>query len=118
MRDAHSWTIYFGFLTAFGVQGSGCVNYWVGAVDARNHEYAQLMRKFQVEANLHDASKGSLSEQLTVNRDLQVSLAPESPPLDPSLIICHHSNAYLLPVLQLCGRPKLRFSSSWSSLAM
>jgi len=54
------------------VQSGGSVNYWVGAVDARNREYAQLMRKFQVEANLHDTSKGSLSDQLLANQGLQV----------------------------------------------
>lgn len=49
------------------------MNYWVGAVDARNREYAQLMRKFQVEANLHDATKRSLSQQLHDRQALQVS---------------------------------------------
>ena len=52
------------------------MNYWVSAVDARNREYAQLMRKFQVEANLHDASKRSMSEQLLVKHELQVSDSP------------------------------------------
>lgn len=55
------------------LQGGGAVNYWVGAVDARNREYAQLMRKFQVEANLHDATKRSLSQQLQDKQALQVS---------------------------------------------
>ncbi len=50
------------------------MNYWVSAVDARNREYAQLMRKFQVEANLHDASKRSLSEHLLAKQELQVCL--------------------------------------------
>ncbi len=50
------------------------MNYWVSAVDARNREYAQLMRKFQVEANLHDAFKRSLSEQLLAKQELQVCL--------------------------------------------
>lgn len=52
------------------------MNYWVSAVDARNREYAQLMRKFQVEANLHDASKRSMSEQLLAKHELQVSDLP------------------------------------------
>ena len=50
------------------------MNYWVSAVDARNREYAQLMRKFQVEANLHDTSKRSLSEQFLAKQELQVCL--------------------------------------------
>ena len=54
------------------VQGGGSVSYWVAAVDARNREYAQLMRKFQVEANLHDAAKRSLSEQIHTRHKLQV----------------------------------------------
>lgn len=53
------------------------MNYWVGAVDARNREYAQLMRKFQVEANLHDATKRSLSQQLRDTQALQVSAQSE-----------------------------------------
>ena len=53
------------------------MNYWVGAVDARNREYAQLMRKFQVEANLHDATKRSLSQQLHDKQTLQVSAQSE-----------------------------------------
>jgi len=56
------------------MQGGALVNYWVSAVDARNREYAQLMRKFQVEANLHDTSKRSLSEQLLAKQELQVCL--------------------------------------------
>ena len=60
------------------VQGGGSVNYWVGAMDARNREYAQLMRKFQVEANLHDATKRSLSEQLHDKQALQVSCISHS----------------------------------------
>ncbi|KAA6417005.1 MAG: hypothetical protein FRX49_13040 [Trebouxia sp. A1-2] len=55
--------------------GGALVNYWVSAVDARNREYAQLMRKFQVEANLHDASKRSLSEQLLAKHELQEKVA-------------------------------------------
>ena len=61
------------FTTVLCLQGGGSVNYWVGAVDARNKEYAQLMRKYQVEANLHDATKRSLSEQLHDKQALQVS---------------------------------------------
>ena len=49
------------------------MNFWVASVDARNREYAQLMRKFQVETNLHDASKRTLSEQLHANHVLKVS---------------------------------------------
>ena len=60
-------------VTVLCLQGGGSVNYWVGAVDARNKEYAQLMRKFQVEANLHDATKRSLSEQRHDKQALQVS---------------------------------------------
>lgn len=45
----------------------------MASVDARNREYAQLMRKFQVETNLHDASKRTLSEQLHANHALKVS---------------------------------------------
>ncbi|KAL0054321.1 hypothetical protein WJX82_007108 [Trebouxia sp. C0006] len=56
-------------------KGGALVNYWVSAVDARNREYAQLMRKFQVEANLHDASKRSLSEQLLAKQELQEKVA-------------------------------------------
>ncbi|KAL0025665.1 hypothetical protein WJX77_002451 [Trebouxia sp. C0004] len=56
-------------------KGGALVNYWVGAVDARNREYAQLMRKFQVEANLHDASKSSLSEQLLAKQELLEKVA-------------------------------------------
>ena len=63
------------------------MNYWVSAVDARNREYAQLMRKFQVEANLHDACKRSLSEQLLAKQELQVCL----------LVQCDGSTARLTP---------------------
>ena len=67
--------------TVCGLQGGGSANYWVGAVDARNREYAQLMRKFQVEANLHDATKRSLSEQLHEKQTLQVSALVRTPVL-------------------------------------
>lgn len=67
-------------MTVGGLQGGGSANYWVGAVDARNQEYAQLMRKFQVEANLHDATKRSLSEQLRESQTLQVSASVRTPP--------------------------------------
>lgn len=50
------------------------MNFWVASVDARNREYAQLMRKFQVETNLHDASKRTLSEQLHTNHTLKVCI--------------------------------------------
>lgn len=60
-------------MTVRALQGGGSANYWVGAVDARNREYAQLMRKFQVEANLHDATKRSLSDLLHERQTLQVS---------------------------------------------
>lgn len=60
--------------TAASVQGSEKVNFWVASVDARNREYAQLMRKFQVETNLHDASKRTLSEQLHTNHTLKVCI--------------------------------------------
>ena len=67
------------------------MNYWVGAVDARNREYAQLMRKFQVEANLHDATKRSLSEQLHDKQALQVRL--------PSVIAALTMRAYHIAAL-------------------
>ena len=66
------------FVTMLCLQGGGSVNYWVCAVDARNREYAQLMRKFQVETNLHDATKRSLSEQLHDKQTLQVSCTGRS----------------------------------------
>ena len=66
------------FVIVLHLQGGGSVNYWVGAVDARNREYAQLMRKFQVEANLHDTTKRALSEQLHDKQALQVSCVRHS----------------------------------------
>ena len=59
------------------------MNYWVGAIDARNKEYAQLMRKFQVEANAHDAIKKTLSEQLFTTQTLKVSFAVYNAALKP-----------------------------------
>lgn len=74
------------------------MNYWVSAVDARNREYAQLMRKFQVEANLHDASKRSMSEQLHAKHELQVSDSSVLP-CKTSTTACVASCEWLGPLL-------------------